>query len=69
MFADDTSLFISGIKVDDLFYDMNCELNKISLWFKVNELSQNFTKNKIFSLSPSLKKEIFKRMTSLLQKG
>ena len=69
MFADDTSLFISGINVDDLFYDMNCELNKISLWFKVNELSQNFTKNKIFSLSPSLKKEIFKRMTSLLQKG
>ena len=69
MFADDTSLFISGINVDDLFYDMNCELNKISLWFKVNELSRNFTKNKIFSLSPSLKKEIFKRMTSLLQKG
>ena len=69
MFADDTSLFISGINVDDLFYDMNCELNEISLWFKVNKLSRNFTKNKIFSISPSLKKEIFKRMTSLLEKG
>ena len=69
MFADDTSLFISGINVDDLFYDMNCELNEISLWFKVNKLSRNFTKNKIFSISPSLKKEIFKRMTSFLEKG
>ena len=31
MFAGDTDLFLSGINVDDLFSDMNCELNKISL--------------------------------------
>ena len=36
MFADDTNLFLSGINVDDLS-DMNCELNKISLWFKANK--------------------------------
>ena len=69
MFADDNSLFISDINLDDLFYDMNRELNEISLWFKVNKLSRNFTKNKIFSLSPSPKKEIFKKMTSFLLKG
>ena len=31
IFADDTNLFLSGINVDDLFFDMNYELNKISL--------------------------------------
>ena len=41
MFADDTNLFLSGINVDDLFSDMNCELNKIYLWFKANKLSPN----------------------------
>ena len=28
MFADVTNLFISGINVDDLFSDMNCEQTK-----------------------------------------
>ena len=46
MFADDTNLLLSGINVDTLFSDMNCELNKISLWFKANELSLNLTKAK-----------------------
>ena len=46
MFADDTNLFLSGINVDDLFSDMNCELNKISLWFKANKLSLNLAKTK-----------------------
>ena len=36
MFAHDTNLFISGINVDDLSSDVNCELKKISLWFKAN---------------------------------
>ena len=44
MFADGTNLFLSGINVDDLFSDMNCELNKISFWFKVNKLLLNLTK-------------------------
>ena len=33
MFADDTNLFLPGINVDDLFSDMNCEINKIFLHF------------------------------------
>ena len=44
MFADDTNLFLSGKNVDDLFPDINCELNKISLWlFKANKLLLNLT--------------------------
>ena len=57
MFADDTSLFISGIYVDDLFSDMNCELNKISLWFKANKLSLNLTKTKYSLFHPASKKD------------
>ena len=56
MFADDTNLFLSGINVDDLFSDMNCELNKISLWFKANKLLLNFTKTKYSLFHPASKK-------------
>ena len=60
MFADDTNLFLSGINVDDLFSDMNCELNKISLWFKAKELLLNLTKAK-YSLFHSASKKRFLR--------
>ena len=69
MFADDTNLFISGINVDDLFSDMNCELNKISLWFKAKKLSLNFTVTKYSLLHPASKKKIFKRTTTPLKNG
>ena len=46
MFADDINLFFSGMHVDDLFSDMNCELNKIYLWFKGNKLSLILTETK-----------------------
>ena len=38
MFADNANLFLPDINVDHLFSDVNCELNKISLWFKANKL-------------------------------
>ena len=53
MFVDDTNFFLSGINVDDLFSDMNCELNKISLWFKANKLSLNLTKTKYSLFHPA----------------
>ena len=56
MFADDTNFFLSGINVDDLFSDMNCELNKISLWFKANKLLLNLTKTKHSLFHPASKK-------------
>ena len=69
MFADDTNLFLSDINVDDLFSDMNCELNKISLWFKANKLSLKLTKTKYYLFHPASKKKIFKRTTTLLENG
>ena len=60
MFADDTNLFLSGINVDDLFSDMNCELTEISLWFKANKLSLKLTKT-IYSLFHPASKKRFLR--------
>ena len=56
MFADDTNLFLSVINVDDLFSEMNCELNKISLWFKANKLWLNLAKTKYSLFRPTSKK-------------
>ena len=56
MFAGDTNLFLLGLNTDGLFSDMNCELNKISLWFKANKLLLNFTKTKYSLFHPASKK-------------
>ena len=71
MFADDTNLFYSRINVDDLFSDMNMELNKVSLSFKANKLLLNLTKTKftLFHPGSKKKKKIFKRTTTLLKNG
>ena len=53
MFSDDTNLFLSDINVDDLFSDMNCELNEISLWFKANKLLLNLTITKCYLFHPA----------------
>ena len=65
--VDDTNLILSGINVDYLFSDMNCEPNKISLCFKANKLSLNLT-NILYFIQPQ-KKKIFKRTTTLLANG
>ena len=39
MFADDRNLFLSNKYINKLFNDMNVELQKISVWFKANNLS------------------------------
>ena len=46
MFADDANLFLSNKDINKLFNDMNVELQKMSVWFKANELSLNLTKTK-----------------------
>ena len=67
MFAEDTNLFLSGKNVDDIFSNMNSELNKISLWFKANKLLLNLTKNKIFSILSSLKKRFLREPLPFLK--
>ena len=56
MFGDDTNLFLSNKDINKLFNDMNFELQKMSIWFKVNKLSQNLTKTK-WTLFHSQKKK------------
>ena len=67
MFADDTNLFLSGINVDDLFSDMNCELNKIYIWFKANKLSPNLIKTKYSLFHPASKKRFLREPLPFLK--
>ena len=67
MFADDTNLFISGVNVGDLFSDVNCELNKISLWFRVNKLSLNLAKTKYSLFHPASKKRFLREPLPFLK--
>jgi len=45
LFADDTSVFITGEKNQTLFDNMNCELPNLSNWFNANFLSLNPNKS------------------------
>ena len=44
LFADDTNLFLSGKKLDDMQKLMNEELTETALWLKANKLSLNIKK-------------------------
>ena len=44
LFADDTNIFCSNIDINKLEGIINCELTKLSNWFKANKLSLNATK-------------------------
>ena len=44
MFADDTNLFYSHKNLDNLVATVNQELQKISLWLRINKLSLNIKK-------------------------
>ena len=55
MFADDTNLLLDMKK---LFNDMNFELQKMSIWFKANNLSLTLAKMK-WALFHSQKKACY----------
>ena len=44
MFADDTNLFFHDKNIENLYKITNYELEKISIWFKLNKLSLNIKK-------------------------
>ena len=56
MYADDTSLFVSGVHVNELINTGNSELKQICQWLNANKLSLNVKKSKyiLFSKSKSL---------------
>jgi len=57
LFADDTNIFLSGPKIDELCITLNTELSKLSRWFKLNKLSLNIKKTN-FILFKSKKKGV-----------
>ena len=52
LFADDTSIFITGKCINSMIEKMNTELKKLVIWLQANKLSLNIDKTsyKIFSL-------------------
>jgi len=44
LFADDTNIFFMHKTLIDMFMTANCELQKLSTWFRVNKLSLNVKK-------------------------
>ncbi len=46
LFADDTTIYIVGHNVRDLYARMNHDLKQLSDWFRANQLSVNATKTK-----------------------
>ena len=51
LFADDTTFQMSGGDLHSLFQNANIELEKASMWFKVNKLTLNIDKTKFMMFS------------------
>ena len=56
LFADDTNVFLSHKDPDCLVNQLNTELNKLSIWFKVNKLPLNLKKTKFMVFKPRQKR-------------
>ena len=50
LFADDTNLFVSGKDVIKLQQEVEMDLNRISVWLKINKLSLNIKKDPFHSI-------------------
>ena len=59
LFADDTNVFLSGKDPDYLVNQLNIELNKLSVWFRVNKLSLNLKKTKFIVFKPNQKRRSY----------
>ena len=51
LFAEDTTLQVSGVNLDQLFEQANAELEKSSVWFQANKLTLNIKKTKYMIFS------------------
>ena len=51
LFVDDTTFQSSGQNLNELFHNANLELEKASIWFKVNKLTLNVDKTKFMLFS------------------
>ncbi len=48
LFADDSTVYLSGSSLPELVNIVNYELNILCEWFKCNKLSLNVDKNKLY---------------------
>ena len=46
LFADDTTIYKTGKQVNNIYEDMNKELQVLADWFRANKLSLNISKTK-----------------------
>ena len=51
MFDDDTNIFFKHANINELFVNVNNELQKISKWFKLNKLSLNIKQTSFIMFS------------------
>ena len=57
LFADDTSIFISNKKLEELETIVNSELVNISYWLISNKLTLNISKSNFIIVHPPQKRE------------
>ena len=57
LFADDTSIFISNEKLEELETIVNSELVNISYWLISNKLTLNISKSNFIIVHPPQKRE------------
>jgi hypothetical protein len=53
LFADDTSLFLSGKNINQLIASVNVEMGRVNDWFKANRLTLNVDKTKAIIFKPN----------------
>lgn len=53
LFADDTTIYKTGKQINEIYKDMNNELEILADWFRANKLSLNISKTKCMLFSRS----------------
>ena len=69
LFADDTYLNMSDANVESLQSRVNCELNKINIWFSRNKLSLNYQKSNCVLINKVPQKSISAPFTLTINKA
>ena len=52
LFADDTAGLKSGFNLNELISEVNVEINKLAIWFRVNKMAVNVSKTKYIIFKP-----------------
>ena len=66
-FADDTTLYMSGSNLDQLYADANTQINSLLEWFCSNKLTLNAKKTKYIVIRPRhLRTDLTERSISIM---